>query len=151
MIEGRLIGERYKVHDLLGQGGMATVYADEDILTNQPVAIKLLKPEIIQSDPDIVMRFGREGQALARLNHPNIVKVLATVNEDNQHYVIMELVSGGDLRTLIDDYRQREEMIPIKQILENALDLSDALALALRQPSADFEYISPLNHQKHLA
>jgi len=132
MTEPELIGGRYEIGDMLGHGGMATVYRGTDNQTQQAVAIKQLKPEIIRMDPDIVERFDREGEALRRLNHPNIVKVLATVEHQDVHYVVMELVSGGDLRSLLDDHRARSEMIPVQRVMEIALDLSDALARAHR-------------------
>jgi len=127
-----IIGERFEIGDLVGQGGMATVYSGKDIATGQKVAIKLLKPDVIAADPDIVERFSREGEALRRLNHPNIVKVLATIEKNERHYVVMEYVGGGDLNSLLDQYRAKEERIPIARILEIALDLSDALTRAHR-------------------
>jgi serine/threonine protein kinase len=122
-LEPRLIGGRFRIEGLAGQGGMATVYRGVDTLTGDVVAVKLLKPEIIQAEPDIVARFDREGEALRRLNHPNIVKVLTTVTEQGQHYVVMEYVGGGDLRQFIDDHRHRAEYIPVSRILEIALAL----------------------------
>jgi serine/threonine protein kinase/tetratricopeptide (TPR) repeat protein len=131
-IAGRIIGGRYQVESVLGQGGMATVYRAQDLIDSTTVAVKLLKPEVIASDPALLERFDREGQALRRLNHPNIVKVLAMVVEDDQHYVIMEFVAGGDLRELIDAHRRDSALIPTQRVLEIALDLSDALARAHR-------------------
>lgn len=132
MAESKTIGGRFEIGEMLGQGGMATVYLGREFTTNQQVAIKLLKPETIKADPDIVARFDREGEALRRLNHPNIVKVLATVEEDDHHYVVMEYVDGGDLRELLEQHSQRDKMLPIARILEIALDLADALTRAHR-------------------
>ncbi len=132
MADQHVIGGRYTLGEMLGYGGMATVYHGLDTVTGQAVAIKLLKPEIIALDPDIVQRFEREGQALRRLNHPNIVKVLATVEQDEQHYVVMELVGGGDLRVHLDDLRKRGEQMPLRRVMEIGLDLSDALTRAHR-------------------
>lgn len=132
MTDPKIIGNRFELGNLLGQGGMATVYLGRDTRSDQTVAIKHLKQEIIAADPDIVGRFAREGEALRRLNHPNIVSVLATVNEDNNHYVVMEYVGGGDLRSYLDRFRYKGESIPVARILEIALDLTDALARAHR-------------------
>ena len=93
MGNGRVIDTRYTLGDLLGEGGMGSVYGAVDRQTGETVAVKQLKPEIVRSDPGMVERFAREGQVLRDLNHPNIVKVLATVEEDGQHYIIMEHVS----------------------------------------------------------
>ncbi|GAB4515874.1 MAG: hypothetical protein OHK0046_20030 [Anaerolineae bacterium] len=132
MTERRVIGSRFQIGELLGMGGMATVYLGLDTLTNTPVAIKQLKPEAVASDPDIVARFEREGEALRRLNHPNIVDVIASVDDDGQHFVVMEYVGGGDLRTYLDRLRQRQEPMLVQRVLEMALDLSDALTRAHR-------------------
>lgn len=133
MSEGAtLIGNRFTIGSIIGAGGMATVYEGTDTLTDEKVAIKLLKHEVIVQDPDIVARFDREGEALRRLNHPNIVKMLATVIEADKHYVVMEHVGGGDLNDLIRSHRQENKPIPIARILEIALDLSDALTRAHR-------------------
>jgi serine/threonine protein kinase len=124
--------DRFQIGELLGTGGMAAVFMGVDTVTGESVAIKLLKREAIVADPDIVARFEREGEALRRLNHPNITQVLATIEADGDHYVVMEYVGGGDLRSLLDQYRQRNEMLSIARVLDIALDLADALTRAHR-------------------
>jgi serine/threonine protein kinase/tetratricopeptide (TPR) repeat protein len=107
---------------------MGTVYRGVDTLTGQVVAIKALKPEIIAEDKTILERFEREGEALRLLNHPNIVKMLATAKEDNNHYLVMEYVGGGSLQDLMN----KQEQMPIARVLQIALDLADALTRAHR-------------------
>ncbi|MGB3717302.1 MAG: protein kinase [Candidatus Promineifilaceae bacterium] len=132
MSKKRLIGNRYELGRMLGRGGMGTVYYATDTHTGQPVAIKMLAPETIPNNPELVERFEREAEALRALNHPNIVKVLATVEEDDMAtgafapYLVMEFVPGGSLRELID----QEGQLSIKRTLEIALDVSDALTRA---------------------
>ncbi len=128
MSKGQKIGGRFEIGDELGEGGMGTVYHGIDTQSNQPVAIKALKSDIVKSTPDIVERFAREGEVLRKLNHPNIVKVLATVEEEGEHYIVMEYVGGGSLRDILD----KQQQLPVEQVLEIALDLSDALARAHR-------------------
>lgn len=123
----QLIAGRFLRREHIGSGGMGTVYRGEDTLTGDLVAIKALRPEITQNDPDLVARFEREGEALRRLNHPNIVKVLATAQDDDTHYIVMEYVSGG---SLLD--RMREQPLSIPEILNISLDLTDALIRAHR-------------------
>jgi serine/threonine protein kinase len=132
MSEHKINIDRYQIGEILGTGGMATVFLGTDTLTGQSVAIKLLKREAIVADPEIVARFGREGEALRRLNHPNITQVLATIETDDDHYVVMEYVGGGDLRGLLDQHRKRDELLSIARVLEIALDLTDALTRAHR-------------------
>jgi serine/threonine protein kinase len=117
-----LIG-RYKIEEELGAGGMGTVYRGIDTHTQKTVAIKQLKSEIAQ--PDMIERFKREGEALRELNHPNIVKLLDALEDSNQHYLVMEHVSGGDLSQLLDEGR-----LPIKETLNICIDLADALTRA---------------------
>ncbi|MBN1681028.1 MAG: protein kinase [Anaerolineae bacterium] len=126
--EKRVIAGRYELGDLLGHGGMGDVYLGTDTLDGEPVAIKALHPYIVRDNPAIVDRFQREGEALRQLDHPNIVKILDTIEEDGDHYLVMEYVSGGSLRDLIE----QEGRLPIENILNIALDLADALARAHR-------------------
>ncbi len=128
MSEGLILAQRYRIDAKIGQGGMGAVYRAVDTQTGQPVAVKQLKLELTQNFPDVVERFIREGEALRRLNHPNIVKILDSVEQENTHWLIMEYVGGGSLRDLMDETPQ----LPVKQVLEIALDLSDALTRAHR-------------------
>jgi serine/threonine protein kinase len=121
-----VVADRYAIAQEIGSGGMGNVYRAIDRRTNIPVAIKVLKSEIANSE--MVIRFKREGEALRQLNHPNIVALLDAVQEDNQHYLVMELVEGGAL----DEILRQSSHLPVKQILNIALDLSDALTRAHR-------------------
>ena len=93
--ESTPIAGRYQLGQFIGGGGMGDVYTGTDTLTGETVAIKKLRAEMTGNIPQMVERFIREGEALRRLNHPNIVKVLATVDEGPQHYLVMEYVPGG--------------------------------------------------------
>ncbi len=104
---------------------MGAVYRGLDTQTGQIVAIKQLKPEVIKEDSSLIKRFTRESAALRRLDHPNIVKCLAAVEESGQHYLVMEYVSGGTLADLV-----QKQSMPIPQIVAIALELSDALTRA---------------------
>src|SRR6184192_3448763 len=94
---GQHIGERFEIGDFIAAGGMGDVYHGYDLLTHEPVAIKHIRADIYHDDPTILQRFEREGIALRQLDHPNVVKVLATIQEDNNHYLVMEYVNGGSL------------------------------------------------------
>lgn len=121
----KMVAGRYKIEGELGSGGMGTVYKGLDTETNQTVAIKQLHPKL--SDEQLIERFKREGEALRDLNHPNIVKMLDAVEEYNQHYLIMEYVSGSDLSDLI-----KQEQLALEKILNFSIDLADALTRAHR-------------------
>jgi oligopeptide transport system substrate-binding protein len=126
-IAGRFIIEDLD-QDLLGQGTMGQVYRGKDTQTGQPVAIKVIKPDIIAAQPQLVQRFVREGEALRRLNHPNIVKLVAAAEEEGRHYLMMEYVEGGSLEDLLET----QGPLPLDRTLDLALDLADALTRAHR-------------------
>jgi predicted ATPase/predicted Ser/Thr protein kinase len=117
------INSRYRLDEKIGQGGVGTVYRGVDTRSGQEVAVKVLRPDVLKYDPDILTRFRREGDALRRLSHPNIVSILDTVVEDDRHCIVMEYVSGGSLQDVLKETPQ----LPIRRALEIALELSDAL------------------------
>jgi LuxR family maltose regulon positive regulatory protein len=124
MAEPVRIANRYELGRLIGTGGMGRVYHGRDAQTGEPVAVKELRPDILASAPELAERFRREGEALRRLNHPNIVKVLAAVEEGGQLYIVMEHVGGGSLSDLL----KRQPQLPLERALAIALETSDALA-----------------------
>jgi serine/threonine protein kinase len=124
--ENILINGRYQIGQMIGGGGMGYVYLGTDILTSETVAIKQLRVEMRGSMSAMVERFLREGQALQKLNHPNIVKMLATSDEGEQHYIVMEYVGGGSLADLLS----KQPQLPIDRVVSLGLELSDALSRA---------------------
>ena len=126
------LGDRFQIADpeidLLGHGGMGDVYRGVDLHTGRLVAVKALKPEVVVSHPHLLDRFVREGEALRQLDHPNIVKMLAAVEQDGRHYLVMEYIGGGSLHDLLE----REGQMPVGRVLDVALDLADALTRAHR-------------------
>jgi DNA-binding NarL/FixJ family response regulator len=121
-----LIAGRYQAGAVLGAGSAGTVYSGIDTLSGEKVAIKALRSEVVETVPELLDRFLREGEALRRLDHPNIVKVLAVIQETDQHYIIMEYVPGGSLASHIASKAQ----LPVEQIIKLGIELSDALARA---------------------
>lgn len=121
------IGGLYQLHEQIGIGGMGTVYRGIDLKTNTEVAVKMLKPEAVQQDRRLIERFRREGEALRTLNHPNMVKMLDVIDEDDTHYLIMEYVPSGDLSHLLQN-----ETLSIHRTINIALDIADALTRAHR-------------------
>ena len=118
----------YDSDRIIGTGGMGVVYHGLDTQTDHPVAIKLLATSVTQHDPTLLSRFQREGKALRALNHPNIVGILATAEEKDGSYLVMDYVDGGSLRDLLD----QEHALSIQRTIYIALDLTDALIRAHR-------------------
>ena len=97
---GTTLGGRYRLVELLGQGGMATIYRARDAQLDRDVAVKLLRPEFGQ-DPDFLARFRDEARAAASLNHPNIVSVFDFGEGEAGPYLVMEIVEGEDLASIL--------------------------------------------------
>ncbi len=93
---GRLVAGRYRLAEVIGFGGMATVHRAHDTRLDRTVAVKLLRREVV-ADADIAMRFRREALAATVLRHPNIVACLETGSDDGQPFLVMDLVEGEDL------------------------------------------------------
>lgn len=115
-----VIAGRYQLLDELGAGGMGTVFKGIDLRSQESVAVKRLHAMLTTSHH--IQRFVREGEALRKLNHPNIVKLLDSVQEGDEHYLVMDYISGGDLSHLL-----AKGQLPISRILDLALDIADAL------------------------
>lgn len=98
---GDTLSERYRVVARIAGGGMGEVYRGHDLLLDRSVAIKVLQPTLA-NDPELVARFRAEARAAARLSHPNVVAVHDWGQEDDRtYYMIMEYVSGTDLRDVL--------------------------------------------------
>lgn len=126
--DAALIAGRYELGAQIGQGAMGTVYQGRDGVTGRLVAIKMLDRSRVAGNPELVERFRREGEALRQLAHPNIVQLLATDEKEGHHYLVMELVEGGDLLQML----QEQPQLSLPRVLSIALDLADALTRAHR-------------------
>src|SRR5829696_9155093 len=89
---GEHLGQ-YKIHALLGAGGMGEVYRATDTRLGRQIALKVL-PADMAADHDRLLRFHREAKAAAALNHPNIVTLYSAEEIDGIHFFTMELVDG---------------------------------------------------------
>ncbi len=107
---------------------MGEVYCGLDRLTGQRVAIKRLKAGSGAGQAELLARFAREAEILRRLDHPNIVKMLAVMEGAEQHSIVMEYVAGGSLRR---ELRQRPVLPPVEALLLT-LEIADALSGAHR-------------------
>lgn len=101
--KGYLLGERYRIIDTLGEGGMANVYLAKDIISQRKVAVKVLRLDL-QKEPQTKERFQREALATSELSHPNIVSVLDVGSDQGLPYMVMEYVDGPDLKQYIHDH-----------------------------------------------
>jgi serine/threonine protein kinase len=110
---GTVISGRFRIEDLIGQGGMGKVYRARHLALERTVVLKMLKPQLLE-DPTLVGRFEREAKAASRLNHPNVIQVLDFGRLENEGtlYIVMEYVQGKDLRLVLrDDWPLAEERL----------------------------------------
>ncbi len=122
---GDLIADRYELEELVGTGGMSTVFRARDRQLERLVAIKILH-EHYAEDPEYLERFRREARAVARLSHPNIVTVIDRGADDGRQYIVFENVEGENLKELV----VRSGPLPVRQALELAVAVADGLAFA---------------------
>ena len=122
---GTVLGGRYRLVELLGQGGMATVHRAVDSQLQRDVAVKVLRPEY-GDDPDFGARFRQEAQNAASLNHPNIVAVYDFGQDQAGPFIVMELVDGEELASVI----RRVGALPPRQAARIAAEVARALAAA---------------------
>jgi serine/threonine-protein kinase len=99
----RVLAGRYRLIDVIGQGGMAVVHLAHDQLLDRDVAVKVLRPGFA-GDPEFVERFRREARHAASLHHPNITTIYDTGvdPETGSDYIVMQLIGGPDLQDILD-------------------------------------------------
>ena len=108
----QLLNNRYALGEMIGTGGMADVYMGDDTRLNRKVAIKVLRRDLAR-DPSFVARFKKEALAAGGLNHPGIVAVYDSGDENDSPYIVMELISGQTLRQVM-----QQGLIPQGRALE---------------------------------
>jgi eukaryotic-like serine/threonine-protein kinase len=122
---GDLIADRYELEELVGSGGMSTVFRARDLQLDRLVAIKILRERYVE-DPEYVERFRREARAVAKLSHPNIVTVIDRGDEGGRQYIVFEHVQGENLKELVT----RTGRMSPRRALELVIPVADGLAFA---------------------
>jgi serine/threonine protein kinase len=122
--KGLLIG-RYIVLDKLGAGGMGMVFKAQHRRLKQVVALKILPPSLT-SNPELVQRFHREAETVAKLNHPNIVRALDADDAGGTHFLVMEFVDGTNLSKLV----RTRGVLSASKALDATIQAAQGLAVA---------------------
>jgi non-specific serine/threonine protein kinase len=117
----------YNLIELIGKGGMGSVWRAKDQTLGREVALKVLGPEAASS-PERLSMFEREARAIASLNHPNIVTIFEIDQAQGLNFIAMELIRGGSLERLI-----LPGGLPLKKILDVAIAMSEAVGAAHKQ------------------
>src|SRR5215207_1462035 len=132
MTTDNLIGTRlanYVIESALGHGGMAHVYRARDITLKRTVAIKVISPDL-NMQGKYRERFEREAEAVAGLEHPNIVPVYYFGKEERLYYLAMKFIEGEDLAALMSRYHAAGEYLPVPDILSILEGVTQALDYA---------------------
>jgi len=124
-VPSETIANRYELVELVGTGGMSSVYKAHDLLLERNVALKVLHPHY-GDDAEYVERFRREARAVAQMSHPNIVTVIDRGEDDGKQYIVFEYVDGENLKQFVE----RSGPLPARRAVELALEMADALAFA---------------------
>ena len=122
---GDHIADRYELEDIVGSGGMSTVFCAYDSQLERRVAIKILH-ERFAGDEEYVERFRYEARSVAQLTHPNIVTVIDRGEDQGRQYIVFEFVDGENLKDLI----VRSGPMPVARALEVAVAVADGLTFA---------------------
>jgi serine/threonine protein kinase len=122
----RAIG-KYRVTDILGQGGFSIVYKGVHAGLNMPVAVKMMKHDMAMN-ADFLSKFHNEAQTIASFNHENIIKVYDFEEQFRTVFIIMELVEGETIKDIL----AREKILPFRRIIDLLLQICTGLLYAHR-------------------
>ena len=125
---GTLIGDRFRLDEKIGAGGMSSVYRAYDPTLERWVAIKLMHRDI-STDPDQLERFRREARAVARMNHPHVVTVIDAGEDEGTPYIVFEYVEGETLKERI----HRLGRLDVAEAVAYAIEIGRALSAAHSQ------------------
>src|SRR5438034_592867 len=125
---GEVLADRYELEELVGAGGMSSVYRAHDRVLDRKVALKLLHQQYTDDD-EYVERFRREARAVATLSHPNIVTVIDRGEHEGRQFIVFEYVEGENLKQLIE----QRGPAPVAYALELAIQVARGLSFAHQQ------------------
>jgi hypothetical protein len=118
---GEVVGERYRIEALLGEGGMGAVFRARHLSLDRPVALKVLHPRLVE-DAQVQQRFEREALAISKLDHPNCVRVMDFgTTPAGMKYLVMPFLEGQELRELTG------VALPTEQVVELGVQILQAL------------------------
>lgn len=130
---GTLAG-RYELAEVIGRGGMGTVYRATDLVLGRAVAVKVLAAALVEEDPSFVVRFEREARSAASLAHPGVVTVYDTGADNGTRFIVMEYVAGHNLAAIIGEEAplEPERAVRIAERVADALSAAHAAGIVHR-------------------
>ena len=139
----------YKILEKVGEGGMGVLYRALDTHLDRPVAIKVLRPEMV-GDPERKRRFVLEAKAASALNHPNIVTIYDIDSAAGVDFIAMEFIDGVPLSRRIDSGLPREEALAHAGQIASALSAAHAAGIVHRDIKPGNIMVTPAGHVKVL-
>ena len=130
---GDVLGGRYEILQMLGEGGMGAVYKARDRELDRFVALKLIRPELA-ANPSILARFKQELLLSREVTHRNVIRIFDLGDADGVKFITMEFVEGQDLRSLIQEKKKfpPEEAVELMQQVCRALEAAHTLGIIHR-------------------
>lgn len=122
----------FDITDKLGYGGMGTVYLAHDPRLNRDVAIKVMHEHLGLHD-QFRVRFAREAQAIAALDHPHIIKIFYADADQGRPYLVMEYFPNGSLRDYLNDGYEQNKLLSVHEIVQMVIQIASALDFAHQQ------------------
>jgi serine/threonine-protein kinase len=136
---------RYRILKEIGRGGMATVYhavQEGPHGFENHVALKLIHERLLAAYPRVVKMLVDEARVAARINHPNVMRILDLVEQENRVYMVMDFVDGVSMRGVLDHARETHTRTPIEPIIEVLAAACDGIHAAHQLKSADGTHLS---------
>ena len=130
---GQLLGQRYEVLQILGEGGMGAVYKARDVELNRMVALKVIRPDLA-TNQSIIDRFKQELLLATQVTHKNVIRIYDLSEADGMKFITMEYVEGEDLRGLMQKKGKLapEEAVEIMQQTCRALEAAHSAGIIHR-------------------
>ncbi|HEY2369250.1 MAG TPA: serine/threonine-protein kinase, partial [Polyangiaceae bacterium] len=128
---GDVIADKYRIDGLLGEGGMAVVFAAHHTLLDKPIAVKILSPDLPHT-PTVIERFVTEARAAAKVDSPNVARVMDVGTLANGlPYMVMERLDGCDLEELLRLEKQLSVGDAVDYVLQALAGLAHAHTLGI--------------------
>jgi serine/threonine protein kinase len=121
--------DKYRIEELIGVGGFAVVYRATHMLLCMQVALKLLRTDVVARRPQLAAQLLQEARFAARIDHPNVVKILDVTHTTEITYIVMELIRGHNLARFVDQHGA----LPVSQVVRIGRDVIAGLAAGLEQ------------------